>query len=59
VIERCLNHVSGAYRGVAGLYQRDPMLEARREALTAWARHIEQLVSGETTSNVTHIRARG
>src|SRR5262249_35542959 len=59
VVERCLNHVSGAYRGVAGLYQRGPMLEAKREALAAWARHIEQLVSGESTTNVTRIRARG
>jgi integrase len=58
VVERCLNHTSGAYRGIAGAYQRDPMLEAKREALEVWARHIEQLVSGQSATHITHIRAR-
>ena len=44
VIERCLNHVSGAYRGVAGIYQRDPMLEEMREAFARWAAHVQGLV---------------
>jgi integrase len=47
VIERCLNHVSGAYRGIAGVYQRDPMLEAKRDALQRWTDHVEGLISGE------------
>jgi integrase len=57
VVERCLNHTSGAYRGIAGVYMRDPMLEAKRESFEAWARHIEQLVSGEPAAN-TDIFAR-
>jgi integrase len=59
VIERCLNHRSGVYRGIAGTYQRDDMLEAKRDAFEAWARHIEQLVSGKPAANVRHIRTRG
>jgi integrase len=59
VVERCLNHTSGAYRGIAGVYMRDPMLEAKREAFEGWARHIEQLVSGEPAANIRHIRTRG
>jgi integrase len=47
VIERALNHVSGVYRGVAGVYQRDPLADEVRTALERWADHIEQLVSGK------------
>jgi integrase len=59
VIERCLNHRSGVYRGISGVYQRDEMLEAKREAFAAWSRHIEQLVSAKLAANVTRVRARG
>jgi integrase len=47
VIERCLNHVSGLYRGVSGIYQRDPLIEETTAALARWADHVEQLVTGE------------
>jgi integrase len=47
VIERCLNHISGVYRGVSGTYQRDPLIEETRSALQRWANHIEQLVGGK------------
>ena len=47
VIERALNYVSGAYRGVAGIYQRDPLTEHVRAGLQRWADHVEQLVTGE------------
>ena len=47
VIERCLNHSGGIYRGVAGIYQRDPLIEETTAALARWADHVEQLVTGE------------
>jgi len=47
VIERCLNHVSGLYRGVSGTYQRDPLIEETRAALERWADHVERLVTGK------------
>jgi integrase len=56
VIERCLNHRSGVYRGIAGTYQRDEMLEAKRNAFELWARHVEQLINVPVTGNVTRIR---
>jgi integrase len=56
VIERCLNHVSGSYRGVAGIYQRDPMTDETRAALERWSQHVAGLISGE--DNVTDIRSR-
>ena len=48
VIERALNHVSGTFRGVAGIYQRDPMTEDVREALQRWADHVSGLTSGKS-----------
>jgi len=47
VIERTLNHRSGAYRGVAGVYQIDAMDEARRDALQRWGDFVEHAVKGE------------
>src|SRR6266446_257347 len=46
VIERALNHVSGVYRGVAGVYQVDPLADDVRSALQRWANHVEGLISG-------------
>ena len=43
VIERTLNHISGVYRGVAGIYQTDPMLDDVRTALQLWADHVTRL----------------
>jgi integrase len=49
VIERTLNHISGSFRGVAGIYQRDPLTDEVRVALERWARHVEGLVSDKPT----------
>jgi integrase len=46
VIERALNHVSGSYKGVAGIYQRDPMHEETRDALERWATRVRTIVKG-------------
>jgi integrase len=46
IIERALNHVSGSYRGVAGIYQRDPMTADVRDALVKWAEHVIAVVEG-------------
>lgn len=56
VVDKVLNHVSGAIRGVAAVYNRHAYLDERRSALEAWSRHVESLVSG-APSNVTPIGA--
>lgn len=43
VCDRLLNHVSGAIRGVAAVYQRAEFLAERKAALEAWAGQIEVL----------------
>jgi len=45
VVERILNHESGSFRGVAGVYNRFQYLPEMREGLERWARHLEGLMS--------------
>jgi integrase len=46
-IERVLNHRSGTFKGVIGIYQTDPLEPEVRTALQKWADFIEELVSGK------------
>lgn len=43
VIEAILNHVSGTFGGVAGIYNRHDYLDEMREALDRWAAHVSGL----------------
>ena len=59
VVEKILNHVSGSFAGVAGIYQRHDFADEKRAALECWARHLAtlDLVGGvpETSRNpVSH-----
>ena len=56
VIEKVLNHASGSFAGIVGIYQRHEFEEEKRAALDAWARHI-QAITGEITGNVVEMRA--
>jgi integrase len=58
VIERCVNHVSGSFGGVAGVYQRHEFSDEKREALARWAKHIQNLVAGRP-ANVIAMANRG
>ncbi len=52
VIEKILNHVSGSFRGIVGVYQRHSFADEKRAALEAWARHVGAIVSGKPAANV-------
>jgi integrase len=53
VIERVLNHVSGAQGGLVGVYQRHEYREERRRAVMAWGAHVMGIVSADKSpSNV-------
>jgi integrase len=54
VIERCLNHISGSFAGIVGVYQRHNFADEMKAALALWARHIEGLAS---MNNVVELRA--
>jgi integrase len=58
VIERCLNHVSGSFRGVTGIYQRDPLLDEVRAGLQAWADRVEQIAGGKPGPKVVQLRGK-
>jgi integrase len=56
VVEKILNHSSGTFGGVAGVYQRYSFATEKRSALAAWAAHIESVVSGKQRTNVVALR---
>jgi integrase len=57
VIERVLNHVSGAQGGLVSVYQRHEYREERRRAILAWGAHVMGLVSVKApASNVVPLR---
>ena len=45
VVERCLNHVSGSYGGIVGVYQLEHLAPEKKEAFQRWADHVKSLVS--------------
>jgi integrase len=40
IIERCLNHVSGSFAGIVGVYQRHDFADEMRAAMDRWGRHV-------------------
>jgi integrase len=58
IIERSLNHVSGKFAGIGGLYQRDPMIEDVREALQRWSEHLAGLLAPQAGKVVPMPRKR-
>ena len=47
VVEKALNHTSGTFGGIVGVYQRHEFHEERRRAMELWAEHVMGLVHGE------------
>lgn len=43
VIEKLLNHVSGIFGGVTGIYQRHSYMDEMREAVSLWEGHVASL----------------
>jgi len=63
-IERLLNHTSGSFRGVAGIYQRYDFAQQQREAVELWGRHMLTLIQQPKQrrpkhSNVVELATRG
>jgi integrase len=46
VVERTLNHVSGTFAGIVGVYQRHDFAEEKRVALGHWANSLIKLAGG-------------
>jgi integrase len=58
VVEKTLNHSSGSFRGVAGVYARHDYAVERRVALQKWADHVDAIVRGEPVGKVVSLRSR-
>ena len=57
IVEACLNHVSGARAGVAGIYNRAAYGPEKRAALERWAAHVQGLASGQSARIVPLTKA--
>jgi integrase len=58
VVEKVLNHVSGTFRGIVGVYQRFDYATEKRRALDSWAAHVLSVAAGEELpANVVSIRS--
>ena len=42
-VEKILNHASGSFRGIVGVYQKYSFADEKRAALDAWAAHVAEL----------------
>ena len=43
-IEKILNHVSGSFAGIVGVYQKHSFANEKTAAMQAWAQHVEAIV---------------
>jgi integrase len=55
VIEKVLNHASGSFGGIAGIYQRHDYAQEKRAALEAWGRHVTGLAAPSSSSRVIEL----
>ncbi|MCB5176884.1 tyrosine-type recombinase/integrase [Microvirga lenta] len=56
VIERAINHISGTFGGIVGVYNRAPLLKERRAAFDAWDRLLTHVAGLD--SSLTEIAGR-
>jgi integrase len=59
VVEALLNHKSGTIKGVAAVYNRYSSAGEKRQAIDAWARRLDAVVSAGTSNVVSISAGRG
>jgi integrase len=55
VIEKVLNHTSGSFAGIVGVYQRHDFADEKRRALNMWSDHITSIIADQP---VVKLRAK-
>jgi integrase len=58
VIEKVVNHSSGSFSGIVGVYQRHDFAKEKAAALELWGRHVLSLTQPPERSNVIEFEAR-
>ncbi|SEE37039.1 Site-specific recombinase XerD [Rhizobiales bacterium GAS191] len=53
VIEKCLNHASGSFSGIKGVYQRHKFKAEMKDAMTRWGAYVERQ-TGDASKAVAH-----
>ena len=48
VIEKILNHTSGSFGGIVGVYQRHSFADEKRLAMELWSAHVEHVIASHT-----------
>jgi integrase len=56
VIEKVLNHVSGSFAGIVGVYQRHSYEDEKKRALEAWGSFVTALVTDRPKDNILPMR---
>jgi integrase len=56
VIEKVLNHTSGTFRGIVGVYQRHGYSNEKRKALEVWAAFVQSVFAGRSLSNIVRLK---
>ena len=56
VIQKVLNHVSGSFGGIVGVYQRYEFRNEKRRALDAWSEHLLSIEVDDGLKNVPRLR---
>jgi integrase len=57
VIEKCLNHSSGSFAGIVGVYQRHDFRDEKTRAFAAWADLVITIVADKPAGNIVPMRA--
>jgi len=58
VIEKVLNHASGSFAGIVGVYQRHSFADEKRHALEAWGNFVAALAEGKPANKVVRLREK-
>jgi hypothetical protein len=51
-----LNHASGSFAGIVGVYQKHEFSEEKRRALDAWGGFVAGLAGAKARKNVVRLR---
>ena len=57
VIEKVLNHASGSFAGIVGVYQKHEFSEEKRHALDAWGAFVVELAGDKPRKHLVRLRA--
>jgi integrase len=58
VIEKVLNHASGSFAGIVGVYQRHSFADEKRHALEAWGNFVAALAEGKPANKIVRLREK-